>query len=138
MDVSAAYWPYGLLADVMVGVHLAYVLFVIVGLLLIVAGALLRWGWVRNRTFRIAHFLAILIVALEAVAGVTCPLTTWEHELRLKAGQSSAEGSFMGRLMHDLLFYEAPDWVFTASYVTFCALVLGTLFLVPPRWRARS
>lgn len=129
---------YGLLADLIVSVHVAYVAFVIVGLLLILLGGLLRWRWVRNLRFRVAHFLAILIVALEAVAGLICPLTTWEFELRKKAGQDTDEGTFMGRLMHDILFYEAPPWVFTSAYIVFALLVLSTLFLIPPRWRTRA
>ncbi|MBY0524445.1 MAG: DUF2784 domain-containing protein [Gemmataceae bacterium] len=128
--------PYGLLADLIVVIHVAYVSFVILGQLVIVIGALMRWGWVRNRWFRALHFLAIAIVAFEAMAGITCPLTDWEDDLRAAAGQDVTEGTFIGRFMHDVLFYDAPSSVFTACYITFAVLVLLTLVLVPPRWRS--
>ena len=57
------------------------------GLLLILLGACLRWQWVRNRWFRVAHLLAIVIVAFEAINNIECPLTTWEYDLRRLAGQ---------------------------------------------------
>jgi hypothetical protein len=126
---------YVYLADAVVVVHFAYVAFVLFGQVLIVVGAFLRWGWIRNLWFRLVHFLSIAFVALEAIFGVTCPLTTWEYQLRLKAGQPAEVGSFIGRWAHDLLFYQGPPWVFTMGYVTFALAVLATLILVPPRWK---
>ena len=73
---------------------------------------------------------------VEALSGVLCPLTTWEHDLRLEAGQRPEDISFMGRLARDLLFYRAPEWVFTLAYVAFGLAVLATIFLVPIRRRA--
>ena len=70
---------YSFLADVVVGLHVAYVGFVVVGLLLILVGLLLRWSWVRNPSFRILHLLAIVTVGLEAICGIDCPLTVWTH-----------------------------------------------------------
>jgi len=128
-------WWYALLADVVVAVHVAYVAFVIVGQLVILAGIALRWPWVRNLWFRLAHVAAIVIVALEAVFGVECPLTVWERNLRAWAGQGVVEGTFIGRFLHNLLFYRAEPWIFTACYVAFALLVVATLVLVPPRWR---
>jgi len=71
---------YRLAADAVVIVHVAYVAFVAVGLLAILLGLVCRWRWVRNFWFRSLHLLAILVVAAEAVCGITCPLTTWEQQ----------------------------------------------------------
>lgn len=128
---------YAWLADFLVAVHVAYVAFVIVGQIAILLGAALRWSWIRNRLFRIAHLVAIVVVAAEAVLGIPCPLTIWEAQLRRLAGQQAAEGTFIGRWLHDLLFFEFPPWVFTTTYVTFALLVLVTLIFIPPR-RARA
>src|SRR5438445_8674511 len=78
---------YGLWADLLVAVHVAYVSFIVLGQIAIVAGVLRGWDWVRNPWFRYAHLLAIVIVAAEALAGIDCPLTAWEDELRALAGQ---------------------------------------------------
>jgi hypothetical protein len=130
---------YGYLADVVVAFHLAYMAFVIFGLLAVVVGGILKWGWVRNFWFRLAHFTAIAVVAFEAIIDFTCPLTTLEDTLRKWAGQKVEEGTFIGRHVHDMLFFpNVPQWVFTSCYIGFALLVFVTFFLVPPRlpqWR---
>jgi len=126
----------GRLADLIVAVHVCYVAFVVVGLILILLGAWLRWAWVRNRWFRAAHLLAILIVAGEAVLDIPCPLTEWERQLREAAGEATSGETFVGRLLHGLIFYRLPTAVFTAAYVLFAAVTAATLWLVPPRYRS--
>jgi hypothetical protein len=129
---------YSFLADVIVAIHVAYVSFVLLGQVAILVGGVLGWAWVRRPWFRGLHLLAILIVAGEALAGVPCPLTVWENDLRRLAGQSVQDGTFIGRCLHDLIFFDGPTWVFTTIYVGFAALVLLSLVLVPPRWRPAS
>ena len=125
--------PYGFLADVVVAAHFAYVGFVLLGQAAVLLGAACRWGWIRNPWFRWTHLGMIVIVAVEAIFELTCPLTTWERQLRILAGQTVGEGSFIGRLLHDIIFYDGPAWVFTAAYIGFALLVLGTAWFVPPR-----
>jgi len=118
-------------ADALLVLHFAIVVFIIGGLILTWIGAALGWGWVRNRWFRYLHLAAIAFVALEALVGMTCPLTVWEDALR---GGGSAE-SFVGRWVRRLLYYRAPEWAFTVLYVAWTAATLATLKLVPPRAR---
>src|SRR5919204_3727026 len=105
---------YAFLADFIVAAHVAYVSYVVVGLIAIWTGALFRWGWVRNPWFRLTHLLAILIVALEAVFAIDCPLTVWESAFRQRAGQEVSGASFIGRCLHELIFYDFPPWVLNA------------------------
>jgi hypothetical protein len=121
------------LADLVVIAHAAYVLFVIFGLVAVLLGILFRWSWTRNFWFRIVHLAMISVVVLESVAGIVCPLTTLEQHLRSEAGLPVKEGSFIGRWVHDLLFFQAAEWVFTIVYCVFGALVLATFILAPPR-----
>ena len=127
-----------LLADLVVMAHGAYVAFVVFGLLAILIGYLAQWQWVRNAWFRYAHLTMILIVAFEALAGIVCPLTTLENYLRGAAGETVQSGSFMAQVVHNLLFYEAPPWLFTVCYCVFAALVLLTMIIVPPRRKLRE
>jgi hypothetical protein len=119
-------------ADALLVLHFAIVVFIAGGLILTWIGAALGWGWVRNPWFRYLHLGAIGFVALEAIIGVTCPLTEWEDALR---GGGSGE-SFVGRWVRTLLYYRAPEWVFTMLYVSWAAATLVTLRLLPPRRRA--
>ncbi|HET6328066.1 MAG TPA: DUF2784 domain-containing protein [Planctomycetaceae bacterium] len=127
---------YRISADAVVVLHATYVGFVIFGELAILLGIVLRWGWIRNRTFRLLHLLAILVVVLEAWCGLTCPLTTWENWLREQAGQTVEEGDFIGRWVHHALFYRADPEVFAIIYSAFGALVVFSLIVAPPRWRS--
>lgn len=122
-----------LLADLILIVHFAFVLFVVGGLPAIWAGAAMRWRWVRSQRFRIAHLAAIVFVAGEALAGVWCPLTLWEDALRGSGGDKS----FIARWLHRILFYDFPDWVFTVIYIAFTAAVAATFWLVPPERQSR-
>ena len=121
-----------MLADALLAVHFLIAAFIIAGLVLVWLGAALGWRWTRNPWFRYLHLGAIAFVAAEAVAGVACPLTVWEDLLR---GGVRPE-SFIGRWVQRLLYYQAPEWVFTVAYVLWTAATLLTLWLVPPRRRA--
>jgi hypothetical protein len=127
---------YSVLADVIVGVHIAYVAFIVLGLLAIVVGIIRQWQWVRNSSFRLAHLVAITIVALEALLGIACPLTVWEDRLRVMAGEHATGNDFIGRCLHHVIFYQFAPGVFTLCYAGFALLVLATLVLAPPRWRS--
>lgn len=124
---------YRVAADLVLYLHVAFVAFVIVGLLLILAGGLLGWPWVRNRWFRVAHLAAIAIVVLQAWLGVICPLTTLEMWLRSRAGDAVYPGSFIAHWVEQILYYEAPAWVFTLCYTLFGALVAASWIWIRPR-----
>jgi len=115
-------------ADVLLVLHFAIVVFIVGGLVLTWVGAWLAWAWVRNPWFRYLHLGAIAFVALEAIIGMTCPLTEWEASLRGGAHPLS----FVGHWVRRLLYYRAPEWIFTTLYVAWAAATLVTLRLVPP------
>ncbi len=117
-----------LLADLILVVHFAFVVFVVAGLPLVWVGAARGWHWVRKRSLRIAHLAAILFVSAEAAAGIWCPLTLWEDALR----GATSERSFVARWIHELLFYDLPPWMFTVAYLLYATLVAITWWRVPP------
>ncbi|MGQ9504639.1 MAG: DUF2784 domain-containing protein [Thermogutta sp.] len=130
-------WIYGYLADLVVAIHLAYVLTVLVGLVLILVGWLFHWRWIRHFWLRLVHLLMIAVVAFQAWIGVICPLTHLENYFRKLAGQSGYSGTFIGHLLESLLYYEAPPWVFVFAYTLVAILILSTLILIPPHWPKR-
>jgi hypothetical protein len=121
-----------MIADLLVVVHFAIVVFIVGGLLAVWAGAAAGWHWVRNPWFRWLHLAAIGYVAAEALLGIACPLTVWEDVLR---GGARAD-SFVGRWVRRLLYYDAPQWAFTTAYAAWALATLATLRLVPPRRKA--
>lgn len=153
-------WPL-FLADVVVFVHVLFVGFVVLAVPVILFGWWRKWKWVRNFWFRAIHLLMMAIVVVETLSGIPCPLTVWERDLRLRAGQLHIERyddgevkltedghprmkankeydqDFVGRLLHRIIFLEfdvLTPAVLEVCYYIFGGLILITLFLVPPRW----
>lgn len=127
--------PYLLAADAVLFLHVLFVVFVVVGLILILAGKLLSWAWVRNWWFRVMHLAAIGVVVLQSWLGVICPLTKLEMLLRDKAGDSTYAGSFVSHWLEAILYYRAPAWVFAAAYTAFAAIVVLSWVWVRPHRR---
>lgn len=125
-----------MLADFVLVFHFCIAGFIVLGLILVWIGAAVGteagWSWVRNPWFRYLHLAAIAFVAAEALLGFVCPLTAWEDALR---GGARPE-TFVGRWVARLLYYRAPEWVFTAAYCAWTVASLLTLRFVPPRRRA--
>lgn len=81
-------------ADIVLLLHLCFIVFVIAGEFL-----LLKWRglvWV--------HLPAVAWGALVEFSGWVCPLTPLEQHLRSLAGESSAEADFIGRYLPPLLY----------------------------------
>ena len=126
------------LADSVLVLHFAIVTFVVGGLVLVVAGNLLRWRWVNGLCFRLAHLAAIGVVVAQAWLGKVCPLTILESWLRVQAGSGSYDNSFIEHWVQRILFYEAPFWVFTLIYTIFGLVVLALWWYFPPRHTKRA
>jgi hypothetical protein len=121
-----------LLADAVLSLHVAVVLFVVGGLLLVVVGNLRSWEWVNALWFRLVHLATIALVAAEAWIGFVCPLTTLEMWLRSQAQGGTYQGSFVEHWLQALLFWEAPAWVFAAAYTAFALAVAAAWRYFPP------
>jgi uncharacterized protein DUF2784 len=129
--MSSPSW-YRLAADLVLLVHVAVVAFVVAGLALILLGGGLHWRWVRNPWFRLAHLVAIAVVATQQWLGMACPLTTAEIALRIRSGDGAYADSFVAHWLQVLLYYEAPPAAFTAVYTVFALLVVASWIAVRP------
>lgn len=81
-------------ADLALLLHLAFVLFVVAGGLLLLKWPRLAW----------LHLPAVAWGGLVEFSGWICPLTPLEQRLRSMAGESVAEGDFIGRYLPPLLY----------------------------------
>ena len=121
------------LADLILIMHAIFIVFVMLGFVLVLVGMFRRWGWVRNFWFRLIHLLAIGFVVAESWIGGICPLTEWESRLRVASGGVGYSESFIQHWLHKIVFYDLPPWVFTVAYTVFGVLVLIAWIRVPPR-----
>ena len=67
------------------------------------------------------------------LAGSALPLTILESWLRARAGQPAYGVSFVVHWVQQILFYEAPMWVFTIVYTAFALAVVWAWRRYPPR-----
>ena len=130
--------PYELLADVVLSLHVAIVVFVVGGLVFIITGNLRAWHGVNKLWFRVAHLTAIAVVVVEAWFDAACPLTTFEMWLRAQARATTYAGSFIQYWLQHILYYEAPAWVFALGYSVFGLVVVATWWYFPPRFSRRT
>jgi hypothetical protein len=85
---------YALLANLVVGAHLAFVVFVVLGGLLV-----LRWprvAWV--------HVPCAIWGGIVELMGWVCPLTPLEHEFRRRAGEGVYGTTFLEHYVIPLLY----------------------------------
>lgn len=121
------------LADALAFAHLLFVLFVVGGQVLILFGWWRGWRWTRRPLLRWLHLAAMGFVLVQTWFGEPCPLTVWENELRAQAGAPGYTRGFIADFVRWLLYYDAPQWVFTLLYTLFGALLLATFLWYPPR-----
>ena len=85
---------YAGLADLVLVVHLAFILFVAIG-------AFVAWRWPRVRW---VHILAVVYAAAIVTVGFDCPLTGLEKHLRGLAGGPVYDGGFVSHYLTDVIY----------------------------------
>jgi len=116
---------YSILADIVVVVHLGFVLFVVLGGVL-----MFRW-----RSVLWVHVPAAIWGVLIEFAGWTCPLTPLENWLRHLGGEAgyTGTGDFVGHYLVSILYPEALTRRFQIT-LGFIALAVNLLIY----WRVFS
>jgi hypothetical protein len=103
------------LADAIVVLHLAYLVFIPVGGVLA-----LRWP-----RLVVPHLVAVATGVVSITVGFDCPLTTWEQWLRRKGGRRAYTDGFVDHYLTGRVYPHGYAWVvqalfascFVASYV---------------------
>ena len=103
---------FGVAANVLVVIHLAFVCFVVVGGLLV-----LKWRWIV-----FLHIPSAIWGALIEFKGWVCPLTPWEQWLRTAGNQAGYSGGFVEHYIVSLLYPE--------HFNRDIQLILGSLVVV--------
>ena len=84
------------LADALFLIHVGYIVFVVIGALLV-----LRWRWVRW-----IHIPAVLWAVFVELTGRICPLTPWENWFREAGGGTPYSGGFIDHYLVPLVYPE--------------------------------
>lgn len=121
--------PYRLAADALLVLHLGFVLFALFGGLLA--------AWRRGALLLLQPPAAGWAIFVE-LTGRGCPLTAWEQQLRLRAGEAGYSEGFVEHYLLPLLY---PDWLTLPVQYVLAAFVLAVNLAVYAwviwRWRGR-
>ena len=116
---------YGLLADLVVVLHFAFILFVSTGGLLV-----LRWGrvlWI--------HLPAVLWGGFVEVTGRVCPLTPLENWLRHAGGASGYSGGFIEHYLLPVIYPSGLTWQVQMLLAGVLVLLNAAIYVLV--WRRR-
>ena len=118
-----------LAADIVLIVHFCIVFFVVFGLVALPIGCFRNYTWTRNIKIRLVHILLMGFITVEAILGVTCPLTIIENMLR----QIEYQQSFVAYWVSTLIYWDLPSHFFMILY--FSCFIWSLVFwkLHPPR-----
>ena len=111
---------YRLLGDVVMVVHLAFIVFVAVG-------GLLAWRW---RWLIRLHVPAVAWAVATITVGLTCPLTVLEKRLQRLGGEDVYAGGFVDRYIEDVVYPQSLTFalrllVAAAIVVAYARLLAG-------------
>ena len=116
------------IADFILFIHLIIAIFISVGMVIFPIGGLLRWHWCKNFSLRVVHLGLIVVVFIETLIGVNCPLTVAENFFRAQATQHS----FIGSLMSNILYWNMSKTSVFYMYGSCVVWVLILWILFPP------
>ena len=115
-------------ANIVLFIHFLLAFFLAANLFLIPLGNYLKWQWVSGLLFRQIHLGLMGFVSIEAILGMTCPLTTLEAELR---GTTNQEW-FLGFWVDKILYWNLPATFFLVLYLVCFSWAVILWFIVPP------
>ena len=99
-------------ADLVLIIHFCMVFFMVFGLVALPIGCFWNYRWTRNTKLRVAHMLLMGFITLEAILGITCPLTIIENTLR----QIEYQQSFVANWVSQLIYWDLPTYFFVSMY----------------------
>lgn len=114
-----------LAADLVVAVHFAFILFAVLGALLV-----RRWP-----KLAMAHLPALAWAAGITLVGGVCPLTPLEQRLRAQAGEAGYSGGFIEHHVEQLIY--PPGLTRTAQLGGAVLLLAANAAVYAGWWRAR-
>ena len=118
-----------MLSDIVLFIHFFLVLLVASGFILFPVGYWVDWRWVRLRWIRLLHIGFMGFVTLEAVVGISCPLTIIENQLR---GRETSE-SFVGYWIRQIFYWDLPADFFMVMYLLCLVWTCYVWKKFPPR-----
>ncbi|MEE9117672.1 MAG: DUF2784 domain-containing protein [Calditrichia bacterium] len=123
---------YRILADLIMVIHLAWIIFMLWGFVLTIRGFFYpkffeRW------LFRTIHLLGIIFVVTLEILGKYCPLTLWENALRGHYNpETDYPGSFIIKHISQMIYPDVSPLVVIIPTILVAAFTLTMFIFKPP------
>ncbi len=123
---------YKILADTIVVIHFAWILFMLLGFILTLCG-LFRKGFLDRWLFRTLHLFGIVYVSLLAIMGKYCPLTIWENSLRAKYDPTlTYSGSCIVHYLEKLIYLDVDPLAILIPTISIALFTIVAFIIRPP------
>jgi len=116
--------PYGLMATLVLGIHLAFILWIIFGWVVARSRPGLRW----------LHFASLIYGVIIEIVSWPCPLTLLEQYLESQAGIVPYRGPFLVHYLDAVVYPDVGEGVLISAAVVVCG---ANLYLHLRRLRHR-
>ena len=124
-----------LLADIILIVHLGWILFMLYGFALTVR-AFWRPAFWDRWLFRTTHLAGILLVASLELLGKYCPLTIWEYGLRRETGEP---GYFILDWIERLIYPDVNPLIYLIpTYAIALFTLVMFVYRLPSKFRRKG
>lgn len=124
--------PFRLLADLIVTIHFAWILFILWGFMLTLRGFFHKEFFDRW-LFRTLHLFGIVYVSVLAIMGKYCPLTVWENVLRAKYDPNlTYPGSFIIYYIERLVYPEVNPLIIQIPTAFIAVFTIIVFIFRPP------
>ncbi len=109
--------------------HFLIVLFITSLIFLIPIGYRFNWEIFKNKILRLLHLLLMTCVTLEAILGITCPLTSFESYL----SGTLEEKTFISYWLGKIIYWNFPSLFFGILYSLCLAWIIIMWKIYPPK-----
>ena len=117
------------ISDAVLVFHFIIIIFISTGFFLVPIGYKMKWLWLSNLKLRSLHLGLICFVTIEAIIGMTCPLTIIENIFN----QNKYSQSFIKFWISKIVYWDFPTLFFISLY-SLCALWTVLMWKIfPPR-----
>mgnify|MGYP000513051202 CR=1 FL=1 len=117
-----------LIAELLVVIHFSFILFVVLGGLLVLKWRRLIW----------VHLPAATWGAVVEAMGWICPLTPWENHFRQMAGQEGYSGDFVSRYLLPVIYPADLKHDLQLALAVFVVIINIVIYIFVYRTRRES
>ena len=117
------------IADFILITHFVVIIFITSLFIMIPIGYKFNWLFLKNKSLRTFHLGLMILVTLETIFGIACPLTYLENFFLQKV----QDELFLTYWLSKVIYWDLPSSFFTISYLICLIWTIKMWQLFPPK-----